>query len=546
MSRSAVPHDYTQLTDDEDDDFNHREPVELAAPGSETARALQPVFAALQQRLKDAAAARPVGAGVTVSITVGTTEAERWLVDAREGIPPDAVVTWQHIGTADDAAVRVHVPEPTDLLALLERRLPPFRALAQRRLILRGDLAQLRSMQWLIGGTGEGGEGESSAVRVRVLHADAAKGHGEYVLSVEEGAVSWLIARRWSELKAMNAELALLYGRGSGTLEVQLPAIPTSYRSSTSATLLALRSRQMAEHLAKVLQLLHCSPRNGDGPPALLRFLRPTEQDGSLTTATLPLKANEAGAAGTVAVPPPVAVKGGGGEGGSGLVGSPPRAHLATGATSASGGAASASGSVPTSPRKEIPMAELLLRRRIELAEASVLELSRRAERASAWATRLGVLAALACLGLLALLINGGAWLSALRGGRGSGGGSSGASGTDADAGAAGTNGVSAFEAWNASTALLNSTNKTAAAAEAAAPGAVGGLGGMSLLLLGALLVTPWLWRRRMGHEKAALYWRYAMGARHSRTPTPEASPSCWRCLLGLLSCLSDGLWSAW
>ena len=484
-------HDYTQLTDEAG--LEHRESAEPAAPpGSDTARALQPVFAALQQRLKDAAAARPLGAGVTVSITVGREgAAERWLVDAREGVAPDAVIVRKPMGAADDAVVRIVVPEPADLLALLERRLPPFRALAQRRLVLRGDLAQLRSMQWLFGGgVSEGGEGESSAVCVRVLHADASKGHGEYVLSVEEGAVSWLIARRWSELKALSAELSLLYGRGSGTLELQLPTVPTSYRSSTSATLLKERSRQMTEHLAALLRLLHCSPRNGDGPPVLLRFLRPTDEDSRLATAALPRHAHAVAAAGHVAVeghvavgghvavPPPTALKGGGGEANDVPRGLPPSPTKA-------------------SARKEIPMAELLLRRRMELAEASVLELGRRAERMNAWAGRLGWLAALVCLFSLVYvnvtvyvnLANGGAWLSVPRGPR------------------------------DFAAALVGSTNTTVAASSSPAAvadavlvpstGAVGRPVGAGLLLLGVLLSALCFCRRQMDHEKASLYWRY-------------------------------------
>ena len=63
---------------------------------------------------------------------------------------------------------------------------------------------------------------------MRVLRADAASGHGEYVVRVEEGAVSWLISRRWSELKAMHADLHLLYGKGSGTLELSTRVTPKS------------------------------------------------------------------------------------------------------------------------------------------------------------------------------------------------------------------------------------------------------------------------------------------------------------------------------
>ena len=122
---------------------------------------------------KEAATARPAGnAGVVISLTIGTGEsAELWQIDTRAGVPPDCVVTQiegqaRQVGamtvdcsnaSADlsNAAVRVHIPEPSDLVAMLERRLPPFRALAQRRLVLSGDLSQLRAMAWLFGSGGD-------------------------------------------------------------------------------------------------------------------------------------------------------------------------------------------------------------------------------------------------------------------------------------------------------------------------------------------------------------------------------------------------------
>ena len=77
----------------------------------------------------------------------------RWWVGTDETSDPSISIDPVR-GFSNPAITRssVVLPEPADLLALLERRLPPFRALAQRRLVLRGDLAQLRSMQWLFGG----------------------------------------------------------------------------------------------------------------------------------------------------------------------------------------------------------------------------------------------------------------------------------------------------------------------------------------------------------------------------------------------------------
>ena len=224
---------------------------------TEAERALQPVLTALRTRLTETAAARPAGTGVAVSLTVGTGEAaERWVVDLRPGIPLERAIvrsTGSAQAAAVEVAVRVRVPDPSDLLALVERRLPPFRALAQRRLILDGDLSQLRSLSWLMSGAEADASG--GAVRVHVLRADAASGHGEYVLRVDEGAAAWVASRRWSELKALHAELVGLYGRGGGnSLELSLPSVPSSYRSSTAAAVLAKRSKQMEAYLASVLR----------------------------------------------------------------------------------------------------------------------------------------------------------------------------------------------------------------------------------------------------------------------------------------------------
>lgn len=280
------PRGYTQLSEEEDEPEENSvtraalQPVSAQFGITQVSSALnsdckacdcvmmlQPqVFTALQKRLKEAATARPAGnAGVVISLTIGTGEsAELWQIDTRAGVPPDCVVTQiegqaRQVGamtvdcsnaSADlsNAAVRVHIPEPSDLVAMLERRLPPFRALAQRRLVLSGDLSQLRAMAWLFGSGGDS-DASSRAVHVRTLRTDASNGHGEYVLRVEEGAVSWLISRRWSELKTMCHELELLYGKGSGTLDLQLPAVAVSYRSSTSSTTLARRAREMDDLL---------------------------------------------------------------------------------------------------------------------------------------------------------------------------------------------------------------------------------------------------------------------------------------------------------
>ena len=351
---------YERLVEDEDEQT------------SEAAQLLAPLFEKLRERLAATAASRPPGAGIVAALSVGSGDAsERWLIDTRDGVPLSAAIARSAPSTsaASDGSVpqptiSLHVPEPSDLLALLERRLPPFRALAQRRIVLTGDFGALRSMSWLLGGSESGGDGGGSAVSVRVTHTDTSRGHGAYTVRVEEGAVSWSVTRRWSELKAMTAELLQLYGKGSGTLELQLPTLPISMRSSTSPALLAARSRQMAEHVTTILSLLPCSPSTPYGPPALLRFLLPSEEppdDAALTSI-----AAEAG---------PTASSGGGRE----LSGDIVSAFLARG---------------------EMPLRELLLRRELELQTETLSTQTVRARRATMFACAL-----LALILPLALLI---------------------------------------------------------------------------------------------------------------------------------------------
>ena len=130
---------------------NHAyERLEEPADDSEATRLLEPLFDKLRERLTTTAPSRPPNSGILAALSVGSGEQiERWLIDTRDGVPPDAAIT-RAATSLEAPTISLHVPEPTDLLALLERRLPPFRALAQRRIVLSGDLSALRSMTWLL------------------------------------------------------------------------------------------------------------------------------------------------------------------------------------------------------------------------------------------------------------------------------------------------------------------------------------------------------------------------------------------------------------
>ena len=168
---------------------------------SEVQQRLQQLFGKLRERLTEHAAARTPGSGLLAALTIGTgADEERWHVDTRDGVPPESAVRRIERGAhatagEEQPSFSLTVPSADDFLALLERRLPPFRALAQRRIVIKGDLSKLRSMAWLLGGADPNGgasHGES-AVTVRVLRSGLAQngGHGEYTLHVEEGATSW-------------------------------------------------------------------------------------------------------------------------------------------------------------------------------------------------------------------------------------------------------------------------------------------------------------------------------------------------------------------
>ena len=107
---------------------------------------------------------------------------------------------------------------------------------------------------------------------MRVVGADAVDGHGEYILRVLDGPASWLVRRRWRDVKALSQALHIY----SPLFETNaLPTLPRSMRGSASPRLLAQRKAQLERHVNTLLRSLPCSVRERRGPGALLAFLSP-------------------------------------------------------------------------------------------------------------------------------------------------------------------------------------------------------------------------------------------------------------------------------
>ena len=163
---------------------------EASSSKTDAARALEPLFDQILIRLGQASAAQRSAIRTTVSLTVGTrSAAECWLFDTREGVAANEAIKRVATDAADAAAVRILVPNAVDLLAVIERRMPLLRALAQRRLVISGALSELRELRSLLGAH-ETPSQPGDAVSVHVVHADASRGYGVYLIAVSEGGAS--------------------------------------------------------------------------------------------------------------------------------------------------------------------------------------------------------------------------------------------------------------------------------------------------------------------------------------------------------------------
>lgn len=90
--------------------------------------------------------------------------------------------------------------------------------------------------------------------------------------------------RRWRELVELSAALNKEYGRGT-PLNLSLPRLHTSVRSSRAPRTLQHRPPVIERYLSSVVSKLSCVPSTAQGPPLLLQFLG-VAPDGSLLNST--------------------------------------------------------------------------------------------------------------------------------------------------------------------------------------------------------------------------------------------------------------------
>lgn len=268
MASPRRPYERLASDDEEDDDQHAAGPSQAQRLPPEKVQSLKNKF--LEQLSQTRS--KQTDDGAVIQLVVGP---DSWIVDLRPQVPLAKVV---QPGMAPAVDVRVSV-SADDLLAMLDRKLSPFAAWRNKKLVVSGDLRRLRAMTWLYkGGAGSlGADLEKDGVRVRVVSTSTEFGYGSYTLRVTEAATAWTVVRRWSQVKALAKQLQREYGPGT-PFDLKLPSLRASLQSSikqhaTSSSVLAQRSQQLEVHLARTLRLLHTSARIGVGPPALLAFL---------------------------------------------------------------------------------------------------------------------------------------------------------------------------------------------------------------------------------------------------------------------------------
>lgn len=188
-----------------------RIPCHLTMPGSvpDSVHA-SAMLAELFEKARSAATRRPDGPAAVVQLVVGD---DAYVIDTRLSTPPELVIRAERVQNAD-AEVSLDV---VTLVALLDGSLPPLRAWTQKLITVKGDVRQLRALEWL--STVAGGKARSassvSGATVQVRSANGEAGHGVYELQVTEEAACWTVWRRWSELKLLSTELSAEFGAGA-------------------------------------------------------------------------------------------------------------------------------------------------------------------------------------------------------------------------------------------------------------------------------------------------------------------------------------------
>ena len=207
------------------------------------------MLAELFEKARLAAAQRPAdGPAAVVQLVIGD---DAYVLDTRTSTPPELVIRAERVQNAD---VEVFLDVVT-LVALLDGSLPPLRAWTQKLITVKGDVRQLRALEWLssvAGGKAARSASSVSGATVQVRSANGDAGHGVYELQVTEEAACWTVWRRWSELKLLSTELSAEFGAGT-PFNLALPSLKAhALRSSGSAALLSARRRQMQSFLSTV------------------------------------------------------------------------------------------------------------------------------------------------------------------------------------------------------------------------------------------------------------------------------------------------------
>ena len=200
------------------------------------------------------------------------------LLDLR-AVPLSVRMITAHSATIADVVIRTNTDTVQDVL---NGKLSIVRAYARSQIkIEKGDLAMLRRLGTNLAAAHSAAAASAIAatVQVRVKSArveTAGRAHGVYSLLVSEGAASWAVERRWSELQAVHTELVAGYGPTS-PCGFALPLRPRTRDDylgrSTSNRVLTTRSAMIEAWCEKVLRVIPCSPMAGHGAKPLLAFL---------------------------------------------------------------------------------------------------------------------------------------------------------------------------------------------------------------------------------------------------------------------------------
>ncbi|CAK0910249.1 unnamed protein product, partial [Prorocentrum cordatum] len=200
------------------------------------------------------------------------------VLDLRGGQAPEQAV---RRAAAQDPGAAVSLRLSMDTArALAAGRLGPAKAFALRKVTIeKGDVALLTRIARDLAAVVEPAGGVTPSVSVAVVGSgvdwDGGGRYGVYTIQVTEGAASWMVRRRWRQLRAAHQALVASHGAGAPG-GAAIPALPRSSLplwASASAALLRRRPALIEQWLSSVLRALPCSPEAGLGPPALLALL---------------------------------------------------------------------------------------------------------------------------------------------------------------------------------------------------------------------------------------------------------------------------------